>query len=48
LVSVVSTIRRSNVVVSFALGSLLFREHQRRMKALALVGVLCGVVMLLR
>ncbi len=48
LVSVVSTIRRSNVVISFAIGSLVFREHQRWRKAGALVGVLVGVVMLLR
>jgi bacterial/archaeal transporter family protein len=48
LVSVVSTIRRSNVVVSFAIGSLLFHEQQRWQKALALVGVLLGVVMLLK
>lgn len=48
LVSVISTIRRSNVVISFALGSVLFHERQRGRKAIALVGVLLGVVMLLR
>jgi bacterial/archaeal transporter family protein len=48
LVSVISTIRRSNVVISFTLGSLLFHEHQRRKKAFALVGVLIGVILLLR
>lgn len=48
LVSVVSTIRRSNVVISFALGSLLFREQQRWKKAGALIGVLAGIVLLLR
>jgi bacterial/archaeal transporter family protein len=48
LVSVVSTIRRSNVVISFGVGSLLFHEQQRWKKAVALVGVLLGVVMLLR
>jgi len=48
LVSVVSTIRRSNVVISFALGSMVFREQQRLRKALALAGVLVGVVLLLR
>jgi bacterial/archaeal transporter family protein len=47
LVSVVSTIRRSNVVISFAIGSLVFREQQRARKAFALAGVLVGVVMLL-
>jgi drug/metabolite transporter (DMT)-like permease len=48
LVSVISTIRRSNVIISFTVGSVLFREHQRRSKALALAGVLLGVVLLLR
>ena len=48
LVSVVSTVRRSNVVISFAVGSLLFREQRRWQKAVALVGVLVGLVLLLR
>jgi drug/metabolite transporter (DMT)-like permease len=48
LVSVVSTVRRSNVVISFAMGSLLFREQRRWQKAVALVGVLVGLVLLLR
>lgn len=48
LVSVVSTIRRSNVVISFAVGSLMFHERQRGRKAVALVGVLLGVALLLR
>lgn len=48
LVSVVSSIRRSNVVISFALGGLLFRERQRGKKAIALVGVLLGLLMLLK
>jgi len=48
LVSVVSSIRRSNVVISFAVGGLLFHERQRWQKALALVGVLLGLVMLLK
>jgi bacterial/archaeal transporter family protein len=47
LVSVVSTIRRSNVVISFAVGSIMFREQQRWKKAVALVGVLIGVLLLL-
>src|SRR5512133_3886148 len=48
LVSVVSTIRRSNVGISFAVGSLMFREQQRTRKAIALAGVLLGVLLLLR
>ena len=48
LISVVSVVRRSNVVVSFALGAFLFRERLLRQKALALAGVLLGLFLLLR
>ncbi len=48
LVSVVSVIRRANVVISFGVGALAFREHQRRKKAGALAGILVGVALLLR
>ena len=48
LVSVVATLRRTNVVISFAIGGLAFREHHRRKKALALVGVLAGLFLILK
>jgi len=48
LISIVSVVRRSNVLVSFAVGALLFRERLLRQKAFALVGVLVGLVLLLR
>ncbi|HEU5074313.1 MAG TPA: EamA family transporter [Polyangiaceae bacterium] len=48
LISVVSVLRRSNVLVSFAFGALLFRERLLGQKALALAGVLVGLVLLLR
>ena len=48
LVSVVATIRRTNVIVSFAIGGLAFHEHHRRKKALALVGVLAGLFLILK
>lgn len=48
LISIVSVVRRSNVLVSFSVGALLFRERLLRQKALALVGVLLGLVLLLR
>jgi uncharacterized membrane protein len=47
LVSVISTLRRTNVVLSFAIGSLLFGERSRLRKALALGGVLLGVFLIL-
>lgn len=46
LISVVSMIRRTNVVVSFALGSMAFRERLLRPKALALAGVVAGLWLL--
>jgi len=48
LISVVSVVRRSNVLVSFAVGAVLFRERLLGQKALALAGVLVGLVLLLR
>jgi drug/metabolite transporter (DMT)-like permease len=47
LVSVISTLRRTNVVLSFAVGSLLFGERYRLRKSLALAGVLAGVFLIL-
>lgn len=48
LISVVSVVRRSNVLVSFAFGACLFRERLLRHKALALAGVLVGLLLLMR
>jgi transporter family protein len=48
LIAVVSAVRRSNVVISFAVGSVLFHERQRTKKGVALLGVMLGVVLLLR
>lgn len=48
LISVVSVVRRSNVLVSFAFGACLFRERLLRQKAFALAGVLLGLLLLLR
>jgi transporter family protein len=46
-VSIVASIRRSNVVVSFLVGAMAFHEKNRRLKAVALVGVLGGLWLLL-
>jgi len=45
-ISVLSLIRRSNVVLSFSVGALLFREGNLRAKALALGVLLAGVAVL--
>lgn len=47
LVSVISTLRRTNVVLSFAVGSVLFGERYRLRKSLALGGVILGVFLIL-
>ena len=47
LVSVVSLVRRSSVIVSFSLGSLIFRERFVKNKAGALLIVLLGLAVLL-
>ena len=46
MISVVSMIRRSSVIVSFACGVLLFRERNLRSKAIDLVFILVGMVFL--
>lgn len=47
LIAFVSLIRRSNVLVSFTVGGLLFRERHLRHKAGALVGLVVGLALLL-
>ncbi len=46
MISVVSMIRRSSVVVSFACGAALFRERNLRSKAVDLMFILVGMVLL--
>lgn len=45
MLGVISIIRRSSVIVSFALGALLFKEKKLKKKALALMIMLGGVVL---
>ena len=46
LISMISTIRRSNVVISFSAGALLFKEKNIAKKALLLVGIMVGIVIM--
>ena len=46
LIAMLTTIRRANVVISFACGAFLFGETNLRPKAVALVGILAGVVVM--
>ena len=47
MVAIVAMVRRSNVVVSFALGAFFFREQNRTRKLVPLLGVLAGLALLL-
>jgi len=46
LLSVISLIRRSSVIITFALGAWLFKEHNIKDKAIALTVMLTGLVLL--
>ena len=46
MVAVVSMVRRSSVVVSFACGAVLFGEKNLRSKAIDLIFILVGMVFL--
>ncbi len=46
LISMVSPLRRSGAVLAFVAGGLLYQEQNKRRKALALAGVLAGVVLI--
>lgn len=46
LIVILSLLRRSSVLVSFAVGSIYFKDLNRRAKAWALAGVLAGVVII--
>ena len=46
MISIVSTVRRSNVIFSFGIGTILFKEKNKRWKALCLAGILAGVIII--
>ena len=46
MVGIVSTLRRTNVVLSFAVGALVFGEKNRGKKAFALAGILAGIFLI--
>lgn len=48
LIALVSPLRRSGAVVAFSVGGLLFREQNKRRKAVALAIILAGVSLLLK
>ncbi|MBN1119281.1 MAG: DMT family transporter [Bacteroidales bacterium] len=46
LIGIVSVIRRSSVIIAFTLGAIIFKEGNIKRKAIALLGILCGVILL--
>jgi bacterial/archaeal transporter family protein len=46
MISLVSPLRRSGAAIAFVAGGLLFREQNKRRKALALAGILAGIVLI--
>lgn len=43
LIAIISTVRRSSVIVSFTLGAIVLQEKNIKYKALALIGILMGI-----
>lgn len=43
LISIISTVRRCSVIVSFSIGAALFKEKNIKVKALILAGILAGI-----
>jgi transporter family protein len=46
LISVISALRRGSVLVAFGVGGLLFREQNLKKKAIHLVGILAGILLI--
>jgi transporter family protein len=47
MISILSTIRRSSVIVSFLIGAAIFRENNLKMKFIILLGVLAGIIIII-
>ncbi len=47
LIVILSVLRRCSVLISFSIGALLFHEVNKRKKALVLVGIMIGVLLIL-
>ncbi len=47
LISLISALRRGSVIISFSLGAILFKEKNIRLKALILLGILAGLMIII-
>jgi transporter family protein len=46
LIAIISLVRRSAVIVSFAAGAVIFKEKNIARKAVIVTGILCGIILL--
>jgi transporter family protein len=47
LIAVIDALRRSNIIIAFFAGALIFGEHNIKQKGLALSGIICGVLLII-
>ncbi|WP_109832367.1 EamA family transporter [Reichenbachiella versicolor] len=47
LVSILSLLRRSSVIISFGVGAIIFKEKNKRKKALILLGIIAGIYLIM-
>jgi bacterial/archaeal transporter family protein len=47
LIAIISTVRRSSVIVSFSLGAIILKEKNIKHKALILLGILAGIALII-
>ncbi len=46
LIAILSVLRRTSVIISFSLGALIFKETNLKRKAIALIGIMIGVLII--
>ncbi|MFY0624887.1 MAG: DMT family transporter [Reichenbachiella sp.] len=47
LVSILSLLRRSSVIISFGIGAILFKEKNKKRKAVILLGIIAGIYLIM-
>ncbi len=47
LISILSALRRSSVIYSFLFGAIIFREKNKKLKGLLLLGILVGIILII-
>lgn len=47
LIAVIDALRRSNIIIAFIAGALIFGDHNIKEKGFALAGIICGVLLII-